>query len=222
MHFNENSFYHVYNRSFNHTRLFHSTRNYQFFKKKLEGLKSYCEILAYCLMPDHFHLLIYIPPTRMTDETRSTAQSGQTGRSGRTGAIAPSGETGSSGQTGSQILSRKIGTILSSYTQAINKQESRVGSLFQPKTKAKEVENQDHLSTVFHYIHQNPLRSRLVKRMEDWKHSSFNEYLFQNFELANGEICNQFLDLDVNPKEFLKLSNQVIPDHLISPYVKKD
>ena len=29
----------------------------------------------------------------------------------------------------------------------------------------------------FHYIHQNPLHARMVKRMEDWEFSSFREYL---------------------------------------------
>ncbi|MEL6538375.1 MAG: hypothetical protein AAFQ98_23340, partial [Bacteroidota bacterium] len=41
------------------------------------------------------------------------------------------------GDEKSHPLSRKIGTLLSSYTQALNLSRERTGSLFQQKTKGK-------------------------------------------------------------------------------------
>ncbi len=146
-------------------------------------------------MPDHFHLLIYIP------ETRQTALSGQTGK------------------TTSEIISRKIGTVLSSFTQAINKQELRVGSLFQPKTKAKEVDAMDHLEAVFHYIHQNPIRAGLTKEIQDWRYSSFFEFFNESFNLVDKDIVNQFLELDLRPNNLLKQSKSMIPDYIINPFI---
>ena len=74
------------------------------------------------------------------------------------------------------------------------------GSLFQQKTKALCVEDEREFfgTTTFHYIHQNPFKAGLVKRMEDWEFSSFRDYV----GLRNGTLCNktmalQFLDLDV-------------------------
>ena len=56
-------FYHVYNRGVGRRRIFFSRANRVFF---LRRLRDYCEpnseggtsIVAYCLMPNHFHLLV--------------------------------------------------------------------------------------------------------------------------------------------------------------------
>ena len=87
-----------------------------------------------------------------------------------------------------QELPYRIGVLLSSYSQAINKQNGTTGSLFQQKTKAKCIAvtgydaqsdlagSGNYLTTCMHYIHQNPLKANLVNRLEDWEYSSFQEY----------------------------------------------
>ncbi|MEJ0057100.1 MAG: hypothetical protein WDN75_16455 [Bacteroidota bacterium] len=76
-------------------------------------------------------------------------------------------------------LTENIRILLSSYTMAIQKQESIVGNLFQQKTKSKCVNNPDadYSFTAFNYIHGNAYRAGLVRGMADWKFSSLNEYL---------------------------------------------
>ncbi|MFZ1458646.1 MAG: transposase [Candidatus Saccharimonadales bacterium] len=71
----EDGYYHVYNRGVSKSRIFHDTQDYQKFLELLErylsheaakkpnGVKyvSYADdvsLLAYCLMPNHFHLLL--------------------------------------------------------------------------------------------------------------------------------------------------------------------
>lgn len=52
-------FYHIYNRGINGEIIFKTARNYQFFLNKIkENLVGVCDIYAYCLMPNHFHLLV--------------------------------------------------------------------------------------------------------------------------------------------------------------------
>jgi putative transposase len=56
--------YHVYNRGNNREKIFFNRDNYAFFLEKLElNVFSLCDLLCYCLMPNHFHLLIQIPET---------------------------------------------------------------------------------------------------------------------------------------------------------------
>ena len=71
----------------------------------------------------------------------------------------------------------KVGIWLSSYTKALNKQIGRHGSLFQHHTRALLVDNDPYLLTLGTYIHQNPVRARLVKRLEDWPYSSYPDLI---------------------------------------------
>lgn len=61
MEFLQNNFYHLFNRSNNKEIVFKSRENFLYFLSKYHKfLSEYVETLAYCLMPDHFHFLIYI------------------------------------------------------------------------------------------------------------------------------------------------------------------
>ena len=117
--------------------------------------------------------------------------------------------TAPSGLTGLQLLSRKLGTILSSYTQAFNKQENRTGSLFQPKTKAKELNSQNSL-ICFHYIHQNPVKASLAMRLEDWTYSSFREYMQNENGICNKAVAYSFLEISKEKEIFVQQSYSVI------------
>jgi putative transposase len=55
-----NEYYHLYNRGNNHASIFRETENYRYFLRLLEKYlpPDRVEIIAYCLMPDHYHLLV--------------------------------------------------------------------------------------------------------------------------------------------------------------------
>jgi hypothetical protein len=118
-------------------------------------------------------------------------------------------------------LNRSIGSLQSSYTQAINKKYDRSGSLFRTRTKAKslreDVKGADNYGIkCFFYIHQNPLRAGLVKRLEDWKFSSFRDYAgFRNGKLCNKELAMDLFNLPKNTHDFFKVSQQTIPEYFI-------
>ena len=90
-----------------------------------------------------------------------------------------------------QELAYRIGIMLSSYSQAINKQNKTTGSLFQQKTKAKILSETysgsrlRYFEQCFHYIHQNPMVARIVKNLSDWPYSSYPDYT----GLRNGTLC---------------------------------
>lgn len=97
------------------------------------------------------------------------------------------------------------------------------GSLFQQKTKAVCVNADPDYSyalTAFHYIHQNPMRAGLVKKMEDWEFSSFKDYL----GLRAGKLCNQSLAgrlLDLDVKHLYKESYAIIRDDVLNNIVDR-
>jgi REP element-mobilizing transposase RayT len=186
MEFFKNELYHIYNRGNNKQKVFFVPDNYIYFLKKVRRfILPYCDILGYCLMPNHFHFLI-------RSGERTTATKNIAGKE-------------------KNILSEGIRLLLSSYTQAINKQNNFTGSLFQQNTRAipivKGSRNYDQIC--LHYIHQNPIKSKLVDKMEEWEYSSFRDYCGKR----NGTLCNKNLALnilDLNLKTFYEDSYRQI------------
>jgi len=65
MEFHQGQLYHIYNRGNNKQRIFYSKENYTFFLRKMrDHLLKKAQILAYCLITNHFHWLAYINKTR--------------------------------------------------------------------------------------------------------------------------------------------------------------
>lgn len=63
-----------------------------------------------------------------------------------------------------------------SYTQAINKQENRRGSLFQEHPKHLLVSSDAHLMSLIRYIHNNPLHHGFTEQPETWHYSSYSAF----------------------------------------------
>ena len=91
------------------------------------------ELLAYRLMPNHFHLLVRLLSER---------------------------------------LSASMQAMTLAYTKTINHKYGRVGSLFQGRFKAIRVVEPAHLDVLTAYMHENPVKARLVRRATDWEYSS--------------------------------------------------
>ena len=190
--------YHIYNQGNNRQKIFFNRENYFFFLGKMkEYILPYTDIMAWCLMPNHFHWMVYV---RETDIFRSR------------------GATQSRTPTISDNISfnKSIGILLASYTRAINNQENITGSLFREKTKAECLTafngitpsffnteygtimnipdpEREYPQICFNYIHNNPVKAGLVKSAEDWEFSSCQDVCgMRNGKLINRERINEF------------------------------
>ena len=183
--------YHIYNRGNNKQRIFFTRENYLYFLNKVNKyISPYCDILSWCLMPNHFHFLVHA-----NDETVKIVKE------------IP---------ININALTEGFRLSLRSYTQGINKQENRTGNLFQQKTKFTCITegSVNYGYTAFQYIHQNPLKANLVTRLEDWEFSSFADYI----NLRNGHLCNKelaFTLFEFRENNFFKISYAELPDDLV-------
>lgn len=69
-------FYHIYNRAVSDDLLFVEDKNYYFFISKIKKyLLTNSDILAYCLMPTHYHLIVKIKSTKFSSSMHRFALS---------------------------------------------------------------------------------------------------------------------------------------------------
>ena len=191
MQFELSNLYHIYKRGNNKQTIFFKRDNYLYFLNKVKkNIAPNCDILSWCLMPNHFHFLINanVNTVKLVKESPIKINA----------------------------LTEGFRLLLSSYTQGINKQNNRTGNLFQQKTKFKCVsdENTNYGYTVFQYTHQNPFKAKLVTKLKDWEFSSFADYAgLRNGKLCNIEMATQLFDLNKN--NFLSDSYNELPDELL-------
>jgi REP element-mobilizing transposase RayT len=165
--------YHVYNQGNQKQTLFFEPYHYQRF---IELTRYYvypkCDILAYCLMPNHFHFMISATELSATQRMIGKVESNE--------------------------LSNAFRVLLSRYCQEMNRVKNETGSMFRQKTKMKLMENTNngYANSCFEYIHFNPEKAGLVDEAFKWKHSSLAAFLGMKRDiLINRKIATYLLDL---------------------------
>lgn len=138
-------------------------------KNVIDGLdkdKKLVEIVAYCIMPTHIHLLL-----------KQIVDNG---------------------------ISKYMAKILNSYTRYFNLKHHRKGPLWEGHFNNILVNSDEQLLHLTRYIHLNPTSAGLVEKPDDWKYSSYIEYI--NPEITSG-ICNFDGLFDLNPTQYRKFVN---------------
>lgn len=169
--------YHLYNRGNNRENLFYKEDNYHYFIRQFDKyLSNFIDIYAYCLLPNHFHFLIKI---KDEDEIRQHLVSLK--------------DLPSVGVDLPKIIADQFRLFFMSYAKAINKQENRIGSLFQKQFKIKEVNNDAYFSQLVFYIHANPQIHGLIDNFREWNYSSYHSILADRIsKLKKIEVIDWF------------------------------
>lgn len=223
MQFEKGYLYYIYNQGNNRRDIFFNTENHLFFIKKIKKfILPYADIIAWCLMPNHFHLMVLvreekIPIIESNTVTRSnsntvTQSHGVTKSENDT--KTPSHGVTKNNSIKTRTFNDSIGIMLRSYTRAINKQENFSGKLFREKTKAEcincpegatpsfikskiNIQNpeEQYPQVCFDYIHQNPVNAKLVVKETDWEFSSTKDYAnIRNGKLVNKEVAFEYIN----------------------------
>lgn len=159
------TYYHIYNHANGDDNLFKEDKNYPFFLSKYDQhISPIAETVAWCLMPNHFHLLIRIKdeedlkqdfPKFKTLENLSFEEKEV---------------------KLSYLLSKQFSNFFSSYSQSFNKVYQRRGSLFLKNFKRKVVEHESYLFQLIIYIHLNPIKHGFTADLSTWQWSSFHSF----------------------------------------------
>lgn len=155
-------YYHIYNRGNNGTPLFHTPGNYEHFLRLYDKyITPIADTYAWCLMGNHFHLLVRIKeedeiiikslpnPVRVENPDRVN-----TSKTFKPPHI-------------------YFSHLFNSYTQAINKQQGRSGSLFERPFHRIQINTEQYFRNLVIYIHQNPIHHGFTNDFRDYPWSSY-------------------------------------------------
>ncbi len=209
MRFYNNQLFHIYNQGNNKQQVFFNDENYKFFLWKMRSyLTPFGDLIAFVLMPNHYHWLFFVRQKevdRTIVNTHLDKVENQRRRIKYGKKFIPREGRGDS-DIQKMDLNEAIGMVERTYTRAINKQRERTGSLFRKEAKAKDAwidefvtvkKNSGQLDFRFvlgtdygfqclKYIHKNPVEADLVSSETDWVFSSAKDYA----GLRKGTICN--------------------------------
>lgn len=147
--------YHIYNHANGTENIFPEEDNYRFFLQQYgKYLGDVVDTYAYCLMPNHFHLLIGVRPNLSGFENL----------------------TGLIRHPSKNPTIKGFADFFNSYTKAINKRFERKGNLFVRAFKRTPILAEKQWQETFLYIHLNPVKHGFVKDIQDWKWSSWHAY----------------------------------------------
>ena len=137
---------------------------------------------SYCLLPNHFHLII---------RTKKDSELPEEIRNGKRG------------------VSQTFSNLFNAYAKAYNLKYERRGSLFQKHPKHKEVTNNDYLRELILYVNTNSGHHN-ISEPEMYEHSSFHALLGTGSTLVmREEVYELFGDLE-NFRECLDDKNRKI------------
>ncbi|MCX5782025.1 MAG: transposase [Elusimicrobia bacterium] len=91
-----------------------------------------------------------------------------------------------------------MSNLLNSYTRYFNKKFNRKGPLWEGRFKSILIKSNEYLLHLTRYIHLNPVTANLVNKPEEWRESSYREYL----GLADKEITNSKNILEINISDY--------------------
>ena len=95
-------------------------------------------------------------------------------------------------------LSKNMQWLGATYTKRFNSRHFRSGHLFQGRFKSMLVQNDAYLLQLSYYIHRNPVRAGMVKRLSSYKWSSYRAYAYDDRKIKwlNTELLlSQFLNV---------------------------
>jgi len=168
-------YYHIFNRGNNKENLFKEKENYFYFLKLMEKyLPEICNIYSYCLLPNHFHILL-----KIKEES----------------------ELPVSYQKGEKRIHQPFSNMFNAYTKAINIRYNRTGSLFQEHLHRIKVSSEDYFKQLILYIHLNPENHGIINCFSDYNFSSYKSYLSSKETLLKRAEVIDYFD---NKSNFIK------------------
>lgn len=181
----QGSYYHIYNRGNNRCDVFFDADSYYYFLKLYDKyITPVADTLAWCLLKNHFHILVYIKLNHEINQDKlefSTVEKPKV-----------------------ISASKQFSHLFNAYTQAINKKFNRTGSLFESRFERKKITSDAYLQKVIFYIHNNPVHHGFTKNINLYPWSSYETIISDKPTKLKREDVIEFYQ---NKENFIEYHN---------------
>ncbi|MBY5956600.1 transposase, partial [Membranicola marinus] len=144
--------YHFYNKTVSQRKLFYDHKDYtRFLNKFKKYFTAYMDIVAYCLIPNHFHFMVKVKTISPIIRKLIAKEKTQAAF-----------KFLSNEDTFNEFLSDQFRRFLSGHSLYINHKYDIQGSLLLKKTKRTAVVTDTKLYDLLCYIHHNPIHHGLT------------------------------------------------------------
>lgn len=186
-----NTYFHVFNHANGFEKLFFDERNYSFFLKKYHKyIDPIADTPVWCLMPNHFHVLIRIKSEEELLKVFTKFNSYQELEE-------------------SKVLSKVFSNFFSCYSLSMNKVYKRRGSIFVKSFKKKEIDSPFYLKAIILYIHLNPVKHRFRKNATSWRWSSIHQFAVEANDLMLQVFGSQYACEEAHQMRIKNLVHQL-------------
>lgn len=164
-------YYHIFNRGNNREDIFTGEEDYLHFLDRMDVyISSIAEIYAWCLLRNHFHLLVRIKEEHEIGYLNSmNAMSENLDLKWQT--YFP--DTLDDRFTKKPKPNEQFKHLFNAYSRWYNQRHGRTGSLFQKNYERKEITNELYFTNLIVYIHLNAVKHGFVDRIEDYPWNSY-------------------------------------------------
>lgn len=161
--------------------------------------QKYIDLCAYCLMPNHFHLLVQVKNPE-----------GQVERDGRIASF--------------HTVPEFVRRLCITYGHKFNKRHGREGAVFQGRFKVKHIPGDSDVLQVVRYIHSNPVVSDLVRRPQEWKYSDYSYYIgldgFSHNRMTQRKFVFSYFDgKPVRYRDFVEAPIAEVESRILAKYM---
>jgi putative transposase len=148
--------YHIWTHANGDENLFREDENYTYFLEKYSYyIPPVADTFAYCLMPNHLHLMVRVKGEKDLVDIKDL--------------------TGFQNLSG--LVSKQFSNLFNAYSKAFNKLYERRGALFERQFKRKLIDSDNYFGTLIAYIHNNPVHHEFARTPDEWTYSSWGAYL---------------------------------------------
>lgn len=163
-----------------------------------------CSTYAYCLMPNHFHIVLRVREQAAILRFCALKYSEDEKYKEKLEQVRSAPDQ----LDLHEVVMQEFKNFLTGYAKAINKRHKRRGGLFLHFLKRKIINTEAYLHKVIHYVHYNAVHHGFCTSILDWPYSSFHSLRSEKETKLERESIMNWFD---SPQAFRRFQSQV-PD----------